>query len=84
MMTAKQVSERLKVLSGRHPSVETIEIKGIENRRAAIVFMHPAETEIGVFSNGKLEISDEFNTVILDAAVIAKLRTFLEQCGGYL
>lgn len=84
MMTAQQVREAMKSFDRPEPSVETIEIKGIENRRAAIVFMHPAETEIGVFSTGKLEISDEFNTVILDAAVIAKLRTFLEQCGGYL
>lgn len=56
---------------------EQIEIKGVADRRAPVVMAHPDDTEIGIFSNGRIEISDEFNSLILTDGVVRKLRAFL-------
>ncbi|MBI2278175.1 MAG: winged helix-turn-helix transcriptional regulator [Dechloromonas sp.] len=59
------------------PADETIEIKAPADRRGPIVMAHPDETVIGVFTNGQIEIADEFNTVVLTKAVVAQLRDFV-------
>lgn len=61
----------------RATTEETIEIKGIPDRRGPITMMHPDETEIGIFSSGRIEITDEFNSVLLTEGVVRKLRGFL-------
>lgn len=57
--------------------VETIEIKGISDRRAPVVLDQPDATVIGIFSDGQLEITDSFHSFKLTQPVVAKLRGFL-------
>lgn len=68
---------------GEPQAVETITATEVPNRRAAIVFMHPEETAITVLDNGQIELEDEFNEVILTAAVAKKLLEALGFIGGY-
>ena len=58
-------------------NTETINVDEVPNRRAAIVFMHPEETEIEFSESGCLELTDEFNGVIFTPTVVDKLRRFL-------
>lgn len=56
---------------------EQIEIKGVPDRRGPVILGEADETDIGIFSNGRIEISDAFHEVHLSEGVVRKLRAFL-------